>query len=151
MKKLLGTLFIVFITATSGIAQPDGQPSERIHAAKMAYVTDRIHLSSEQSVNFVPLYNEYEKELRNIRHTFNKKHTGSEHISMSDAASRKYVDDDLDYQQQVLDLKRRYNDRFLTVLSPQQLADLYKAEREFRQMLMKRLDQQHRPGFGRFR
>jgi hypothetical protein len=57
----------------------------------------------------------------------------------NEATSRQFIDDDLDYQQQVLDLKRRYNNRFLKIISPQQLAELYKAEREFLQMLQQKL------------
>ena len=152
MKKLLGITFVVLVTAYMGWAQP-GRPMERmgrIHAAKMAYITDRLHLSSEQSGNFVPLYNEYENELRGIRQSFAKKYKGNRPDDADDATARQYIDDDLDYQQQVIELKRRYNDRFLKVISPQQLSDLYKAEREFRQMLMKRLEQR-RGGGGRYR
>ena len=151
MKRLLGIILIVLISASVAQAQPGmrGERMERIHAAKMAYITDRLSLSSEQSGNFIPLYNEYERDLRGIRQSFLKKYKGTKPDDADDIAARQFVDDDLDYQQQALDLKRKYNDRFLKVLSPQQLADLYKAEREFRQMLMKRLEQ--RRGDGRFR
>ena len=153
MKKLFGILFIVLTTTSAGWAQP-GMPRERmerIHAAKMAYITDRLRLSSEQSGNFIPLYNEYERELRGIRQSFFKKYKGTKPDEADDATSRQFVDDDLDYQQQVIELKRRYNDRFLKVISPQQLSDLYKAEREFRQILMKRLEQRKGGGGGRYR
>ena len=56
-------------------------------------------------------------------------------------AARQFIEDDLDYQQQVITLKRKYNDSFLKVISAQQLADLYTAEREFRQLLMQQLKQ----------
>ncbi|MFI5196867.1 MAG: hypothetical protein ACHQD8_07235, partial [Chitinophagales bacterium] len=138
----------VLVSESTGLAQPGGQRFERIHAAKMAYITDRLHLSSEQSGNFVPLYNEYERELRNIRQSFFKKYKGTKPDEADDATSRQYIDDNLDYQQQVIELKRRYNDRFLKVIYPQQLTDLYKAEREFRQMLMKRIEQQRKSGGG---
>ncbi len=96
---------------------------------------------TDQTGNFIPLYNDYENELRGLRQSFFKKYKGNYSGEADDATSRQFIDDDLDYQQQVLDLKRRYNDRFLKVISPRQLADMYKAEREFRQMLMKRLEQ----------
>ena len=64
-------------------------------------------------------------------------------------AARQAVDDNLDYQQAIIDLKRKYNDRFLNIISPRQLADLYIAEREFRQILLKRLNPQQHPGMYR--
>ena len=66
-----------------------------------------------------------------------------------DATARQAVDDNLDYQQDVIGIKRKYNDQFLKIISPTQLADMYKAEREFKQLLMKRLEQKRNGGGGR--
>src|ERR1017187_6324149 len=75
MKKLSVTILIVLFTATLSLAQPGGgQGMARIHAAKMAYIADRLHLSSNQSYGFVPLYNDYERELRETRQFFFKKY-----------------------------------------------------------------------------
>ena len=149
MKPFLRTILIVLIAASPALAQPPGQGMKRIHAAKMAYITDRIRLTPKQSADFIPLYNEYEKEVRNTRISFMGKYKGTHPDEADDATSRKYVDDNLDYQQAVIDLKRKYNDRFLSIITPQQLAELYIAEREFKHMLLKRLNAQQRPG--RFR
>ncbi len=154
MKQYIKTLlFLLLATTTVAVAQ-HRPPMERIHAAKMAYITDRLQLSSRQSGEFVPVYNDYEREIKDTRQHFFKKYKGDDPGQMDDAASRQFIDDNLDYQQQVIVIKRKYNDLFLKIISPQQLGDLYTAEREFKQMLMKRLDKQHgRPGpaGGRFR
>ncbi len=132
------------ITGSAAFAQRRGQEGMvRIHAAKMAYISDRLRLTSEQSANFVPLYNEYEREVRSTRQSFLGKYKNNHMHDPNDEASMKFVDDNLYYQQAVIDLKRRYNDRFLRVISPSQLAELYKAEREFRQLLLKRLSGSH--------
>jgi hypothetical protein len=140
MKKLLQAFFLLLITILPLplLAQP-GQAMARIHAAKMAYITDRLQLSPDQSANFIPLYNEYEREIRDTRQSYFKKYKGEDMEHASDGAAMQYIDDNLDYQQQVLDIKRKYNDRFLKTISPQQLTDLYKAEREFKQLLLQRL------------
>jgi len=148
MKKLLFAISIIFITATLSSAQ-QGQGMARIHAAKMAYIADRLHLSSNQAAAFTPLYNQYESELRSTRQFFFKKYKGTNPDQADNATSRQWIDDNLDYQQQVIELKRRYNDRFLQVITPQQLSDLYKAEREFNQMLMQRLRQRNGGRFNR--
>ena len=148
MKKLLFAISIIFITATLSSAQ-QGQGMARIHAAKMAYIADRLHLSSNQAATFTPLYNQYENELRSTRQFFFKKYKGTNPDQADNATSRQWIDDNLDYQQQVIELKRRYNDRFLQVITPQQLSDLYKAEREFNQMLMQRLRQRNGGRFNR--
>ena len=145
MKKLLQALLIILFTSTALWAQ-QGQGLARIHAAKIAYITDRLQLSTNQSSVFIPVYNEYEQEIRQTRQAFRRKYKDVNPDEASDAVSMQYIDDNLDYQQQVIEIKRRYNDRFLKIISPQQLADLYKAEREFKQMLMQRLKQRNGGG-----
>ena len=126
-----------------------GRGMERIHAAKMAYITDRLKLTTEQSSNFIPLYNEYEQEKKESRKKYLQKYKGIEPSEADDATSKQFIDDNLDYQQDVIGIKRKYNDQFLKIISPTQLADMYKAEREFKQLLMKRLEQKRNGGGGR--
>lgn len=151
MKRFLAIVLAVFFTGITATAQRSGH-KERIHAAKMAYIIDRLNLSSQQSGQFIPLYNDFENEVRDMRHSIFRKYKGTDLRDADDETSRQFIDDNLDYQQQVIDIKRKYNDQFLKILSPQQVAELHKAEREFKQMLIKRLEnrqQRQGPG-GRF-
>jgi hypothetical protein len=150
MKQWLGILaLLIFVPwpafARQGVATAAQQ---RIHAAKMAYITDRLKLSVEQSTGFIPVYNDYEQEGRQIRRKYMGKYKDVDVEHADDATSLKYIDDNLEYQQQVLDLKRRYNDKFLKTISAQQLAELNVAEREFRQLLLQRLKQRRQEGGG---
>ena len=141
MNRLIKTLLIVLIAHTTALAQHDhGMAMTRIHAAKMVYISDRLRLSEHQYSSFVPIYTEYEKEVKSTRHSFMDKYKGAHPDDIDDASTRRYIDDNLDYQQAVIDIKRKYNDRFLAILSPHQLADLYIAEHEFKQILLKRLN-----------
>ena len=151
MKRFLAIILTVIITTLTASAQPDrpGPGMARIHAAKMAYITDRLQLTAQQSGNFIPLYNEYEREIKDTRQFFFKKYKGTNPGDADDATSRQFIDDNLDYQQKVIEIRRKYNDQFLKVISPQQLAELNKAEREFKQILIKRLEKQRGRG-GRF-
>lgn len=140
MKELLKCILLVLLTTTCAYAQE--RPMQRIHAAKMAYITDKLQLSEDQSVRFMPIYRDYETELRALRQPFIKKYKLQQADDGGEFTARQYIEDDLDYQQQVIELKRRYNDKFQKVLSARQVADMYVAEREFRLILMQRLKQQ---------
>ncbi len=151
MKNILLVISILLFTSGLCVAQRGkGEGKARIHAAKMAYIVDRLQMSSNQAAGFTPLYNDYLRDVKTIRETFFSKYKGANPDQADDATSRQWLDDNLDYQQQIIELKRHYNERFLKVISPQQLSDLYKAEREFNQMLMQRLHQQHNGRGGRF-
>ena len=42
-------------------------------------------------------------------------------------------------------IKKKYKDEFLKVISPEQLADLYRAERGFKEMLLRELGRRQGP------
>ena len=144
MKKFISTAVLIIITA-SVFAQPSHKQIERIRAIKAAFLTDRLDLTPSQAEKFFPIYRKYENEQMSIRKEFFDKYRDSrEDNKMSDEAiSRQYVEDNLDYQEQELNIKRKYKDEFLKAISAQQLADLYKAERDFKRMLINRMREKH--------
>lgn len=113
------SFILVLATAFSSIAQPHG---DRVRALRIAYITDKIHLSSQQSEQFWPLYNRYQDEIRAIRRDDR-------------------IEDDIAMSEAILDVKKKYKVEFLKVISQEQLTALYKAEREFKAMLIKRLEE----------
>jgi hypothetical protein len=148
MKKFLCITIISVFAISIVYGQPQRRPFERVHAAKVAYITDRIQLSREQAEQFWPVYNEFEKERIILRKKYFKhcpadETTKSKDNYQDEEAARQTIEDNLDYQQGELDLKRKYKDEFLKIISATQLADLYKADREFRQLLMQRLRERH--------
>lgn len=116
-----------------------GRAMERIHAIKVAYITDKLHFTSEQSAGFWPIYNQYEMEVRTTRRKFREKYAEANPDETNDAATLQFIDDNLDYQQEILNIRRKYNDEFLKVITPQQVAQLYKTEKEFTRLLIQRL------------
>lgn len=144
MKLIVTILTITICSCLHSYAQPrhmmKDHGMERIHAIKVAYITDKLHFTPEQSASFWPIYNQYEKEIRDIRHAYIDKYL-QDNPATDDRTARQQIDANLDYQQEVLNIKRKYNDEFLKVITPQQVAELYKAEREFKQMLIRRLNQ----------
>lgn len=135
-------MVLLLLFAGMAGAQPGhrGRPFERIHAIKVAFITDRMQLSADESAKFWPVYNQYEDEKWDLRKSFFRKHRKAGDISMQDSDPMRYIDDDLDYQEQELALKRKYKDKFLKVLSAEQLVELYKAEHDFKVLLIKQLN-----------
>lgn len=136
MKKILIALLFIITSAATAFAQEDnGQNWEKIKAIKVGYINDHVHLTAEQSSKFWPVYDGYQQERRNKRHElmdrFMAKHPGT-----TKNQARAQLDGDLDYQAAELELKRKYKDRLLQIISPQQLNQLYEAERDFRKMLL---------------
>ncbi len=133
---------VLFLLTTCLQAQElDKSARERIHAAKMAYITDKLHLTIEQAGPFTAVYGEYEQEIRELRKTYRQNFMADKRNGNADDMTvRQYIDDNLDYQQGVLDIKKKYRERFLKVISQKQLLDLNDAEREFKKLLIQRLN-----------
>lgn len=143
MKRFLVVFasFILFAVTSLQAQEPDRSGRERIHAAKMAYITDKLHLTSDQAGPFTAVYGEYENEIRALRKTYRQQFMADKRNGNADDMTvRQYIDDNLDYQQGVLDIKKKYRERFLKVISQKQLLDLNEAEREFKKLLIQRLN-----------
>lgn len=72
MKKRI-TLTLLFIGLLS-FAQPprDGKMRDRIKAQKVAYITEKLELTTEESQKFWPIYNRFEETTRNIKNEYFK-------------------------------------------------------------------------------
>lgn len=144
---LLVAIMLLITSATYAQQRRNGQRGnggqakmERVHAMKIGYITQHLQLTSSQAERFWPVYNRYEQELRETRMRFIKnRRAQAQKQEMTDAEARAQIENNLDLQEAVIDLKKRYNNEFLKIISARQLMDLYEAEKGFRQTLMKEM------------
>jgi len=127
MKKFTFTCLILsFITLYLGAQNlVDQNRFKQIEAAKIAYVTKELALSPADAERFFPLYNQYQRELRELIHQ-RKTKTGKKR-------------GELEYDSEVLALKLRYRDAFIPIINAQRTARFFETEREFREQLLKEL------------
>ncbi|MCB9045566.1 MAG: hypothetical protein H6550_05450 [Chitinophagales bacterium] len=145
MRKTGLFLLTMLLAVTTVIAQPDrDHKHDRIKALKIAYITEKLDLTSEQAQKFWPVYNRYEKEKWDTRRKFFDKYRNENPTASRDAA-REYLEANLDYQENELELKKKYKDELLKTITAEQLVELYNAETGFRQMLIKELGKRHGP------
>lgn len=101
----------------------NGHRQEKIQALKIAYITQRLKLAPAEAEKFWPVYNQYNDEIRALR------------------SSNKDTDV-LDNEQKLLDIRKKYKSQFENILGPQRMNNVYNAERDFRNLLIKRLKEQ---------
>lgn len=152
MKKLILIISILGISAGTLYAQddiPEGGPgAERIHAAKVAYITDRLKLTPTESEKFWPLYNQYEAEQRKIR----QKYRPNRDLSIiPDNELDRFMTDQFEMEEQLLRLKRDYFGRMKNTLAIRKLAMLPRAEREFNMQLLRKMQEGQPPQKGPIR
>ncbi|MBO9639943.1 Spy/CpxP family protein refolding chaperone [Siphonobacter aquaeclarae] len=133
------TGFLLFAASAGTFAQNNREGMQQIRAAKITWITNRLNLTPDQSKDFWPLFNEYENKKREIRHRIRKLNGETNNLATSEDAVRKNLKEILELRQQEVDLEKDYQGKFLKVIDVRQLAELYKADQRFTQMLLERL------------
>jgi len=119
--------------------------NQRIDNAKIGLITNRLNLTTEQSQQFWPVYNEFDGKKKDIRKQMRKLIVETNTLTTSDDKILANIKETLNLQQKEVDLEREYMTKFLKVINVRQLAELYKAEQMFTQMLIQRLNKNQRP------
>ncbi len=121
MKKYLLILLAFIGSFTVAMAQdPTGSHAEKVQALKIAFITQKLQLTSAEAEKFWPVYNQYENEIKALR------------------ADKKNADV-LDNEEKLLNIRKKYKPSFEKILGPAKLNELYTAEKEFRNVLIKQL------------
>lgn len=139
--------------------EPGGRAEERredIEAMKIAFLTRRLNLTPDEAKKFWPVYNQFSDELKSIRENRNKaaRDTRENLDNLSDKEIEKMVDGEIAFRQQELDLLKKYNGQFKQSLPMKKVAQLYRAEEDFKKELLERIKERREqrmggPGRGR--
>jgi len=137
MKKIVFA-FICTLLVSASYAQDGGH--QKIENAKIGLITNRLNLTPEQSQQFWPVYNEFDDRKKEIRKQMRKLIVETNTLTTPDEKILNNLKETLNLQQKEVDLEREYMNKFLKVINVRQLAELYKAEQMFTQMLIQRLN-----------
>lgn len=125
MKHLL-TFALIVLFGLQVQAQRGGGNDDKVESLKIGYISSQLNLEPSVAERFWPVYHQYEQEMKSV--VMEKKRNND----------NRSVDDILDQEQKALDIKKKYTAAFLKIISNNQVAQLYKAEKEFRRMILKR-------------
>lgn len=138
MKRIILILLVGLLSISLATAQNREARHERIKSLKIAYITDKLQLTPDQSTKFWPLYNQMEQEQRQLRKNYMQEYK-DKNPTADEKTAHQYVNDKIEFQEQELAVKKKYNEKLLKVISAQQLAELYQSEQDFKRMLLKEL------------
>jgi len=146
IKKLkygLSFTLLLFLSVNAVQAQRRSEEEmKKIQDSKVAIITNRLSLTSEQSAGFCPVYNEYSQKRREIHRAQRRIINDKKAEGKTDEQVLGNLKEVQELRQKELDLDKEYQSRFLKVISANQVIELYKAEKAFNDMLLQRLKQQ---------
>lgn len=112
-----------------------GGKKEKIEALRVAFITQQLDLSPDESQKFWPVYNEYQDKFKAARKEFK----GTSTTFASDKEAQEFLDAELLFKQRELNLYKEYYDRFKKILPLKKVAQLRQAEEDFKKELLKQL------------
>ena len=117
-----------------------GRGKEKIKAAKIGLITNRLNLTEEQSKIFWIVYDEFDKKRSEIRKNIRQMTAESRNITTSDDKILADIKEIMNLKQKEVDLEKEYLSKFLKTINIRQVSELYKTEQLFNQMLLKKLN-----------
>jgi Spy/CpxP family protein refolding chaperone len=134
------TLIIGLLLIANLVVKAQNGGFQKIENAKIALITNRLNLTPEQGQQFWPLYNEFDTKKKDIRKAYRKLVNEINTLTTNDDKILANLKETLNLQQKEVDVEREYMTRFLKVINIRQLAELYKTEQMFTNMLIQRLN-----------
>jgi hypothetical protein len=135
-------LFCAFTLGSTVAMAQNGRPHEKrenVEAAKVAFLTDKMGLTTEQSQRFWPIYNEYEAKRRDLVKAYRSGYREDvDQLSSQEAKAR--LDGMFSLREKELELEKEYVSRYQRVITSNQIIKLYRSEREFTKLLLQRLE-----------
>lgn len=125
MKKYL-LLFTILAGSFVAVKAQDDQPGdeikkqEKIKALYVAYISQQLELNPEDAQKFWPVHAQFENELKSVKRDM----------------------PELEKQQAVLNIKKKYQDNFNRILGPSRCERFFRMDGEFKRKLIERVRNQ---------
>jgi hypothetical protein len=149
------TLGLGLIAITTAFAQPDkrhNMSKDEMQAKKVSFIANELELNTEEAQKFWPVYNEYQAEIEvirkeqmdNFRLVMDARKSGT---TLSDTEIEKMMTARFANQGKMLEIEKKYYERFKKVLPMEKVARFYAAEERFKvEMLRELRDRPQAPG-----
>lgn len=145
MKQLNIQTFIVGLLlclCMQARAQDNDNPAlrDKIKSAEVAYLSQQLNLTPEEAQKFWPIYNNYTREVEQL---IAERRRNRQQDKKDDEAARRSLNKEMDIEQKMLNVRKRYNQEFLKALPARKASNVFKAEREFRGQLIRQLKERN--------
>ena len=156
MKKILYLLIILFFTSFNSFVQaqkydwktmkPDQRkviiqnmsPRERktvLQEFRENMMVSSLAVPQNTQSDFKTLYSEYQEKQNSIKSKFK---SGGDYENMSDEEAKKQLNESFEVGQQLLDNRKIYAEKFLKVIKPQQVLQMYHTEGKMRNKIIEK-------------
>lgn len=143
------TLLLLLMAATTTAwtqGGPDRPGREKLESARIALITERLNLSPETAQKFWPIYNQLDDEEMVLRREEMQMRRSLSPDQLSDAEAQSKLDQYFLLKEKQLVLEKQAAEEYQKVLTARQVLQLFKAEADFRRMVLEKMGERGRRG-----
>ena len=141
MKKLMLLSIFFCLIAYASVGQKPKSDFDHFKSQKIAFITEKLNLTPKEAQEFWPVYNQYEVERMAIQKSRKELEikTRDENIQLSDQEIIRITRSFSETFKKEAELGATYNEKYLKILPPQKVLQLYRAENQFRAHMFEQL------------
>lgn len=143
--KALALLGLVGLSTHAVFAQGGRGPGrEKLESARIALITERLDLNPETAQKFWPVYNQLKEEEMVLKREEMQMRRSLNMGQISDEQAQSKLDEYFLLKDKQLGLEKEAAEKYQEVLTPKQVLQLFKAEADFRRMVLEKMGERGR-------
>lgn len=143
MKTKLYSLLILLLFTSLGFSQGFRDKKEKIKALKIAFISQKLSLTTEQAEKFWPIYNKYEDKIVALKETQLKQRFQKKELT--DEEALKQIEEAEAAEVEIMSLKKKMRAELIPVIGADKVVELQKIEHEFHKKLLEKLKDRKGP------
>ena len=138
MKKLIIPI-LVLLVSIQAFGQRHDKMRERLKAQKVAFITEKLDLTSEEAQKFWPIYNAHEKEMDMLRHNSREKQHRLNIESLTEEEAKAALAEMVTFENEEHRLKTDLIHSLSTAIPAKKIILLRKAEWQFKKIVLEEM------------
>jgi len=137
------TLYGIVLFLLLGVSSfgQNKQNRQKVEAAKIGFITSRLNLTSAQATQFWPVYNDFIAKRKENRSRIRDLKDENESLATTDDKLLDNLKEIFVYRKREIEIETEYFEKFKRLITPRQIAELYKAEQDFTKILLSKLEE----------
>mgnify|MGYP003530452692 CR=1 FL=1 len=137
MKKIITYLFLFLLSVQFGFSQENDARKERIKSLKIAFISQKLALTSAEAEKFWPIYNKYDGKIMDLKEEQMK--LRHQRRNRTDEEALKKIEEAEEKEAEVMALKKKMRAELIPVISADKVLKLEQLEQEFHRKLLEKL------------
>ena len=137
MKNKTTYILLIILSFQFGYSQQNDIRKEKIKALKIAFISQKLALTSDEAQKFWPIYNKYDEKIMDLKEAQMKlriqKRVGT------DEEALKKIEESEEKEAEVMALKKKMRAELIPVISAEKVLKLEQLEQEFHRKLLEKL------------